>query len=134
MSKIHKFFSKQKVDWVDTQGNLYPASIEIVGAHEIVSRLERNGSARYFHWCEFDGGGWISGCMTLLPRRNLVLCRSCLTVLESTHRHDFVQCGCENHTFTDGGTDYTRIGGADLSMVEVLDGADGFGKPRRKSG
>lgn len=54
-------------------------------------------------------------------QRNIVLCKVCLAVLESTHRHDFVQCGCENHTFTDGGMDYQRIGGKDLGQVEVIE-------------
>jgi hypothetical protein len=52
--------------------------------------------------------------------RNLVFCRNCLETLESVHRHDFAQCGCENRTFTDGGTDYQRYGGRDMSLVEVI--------------
>ena len=53
--------------------------------------------------------------------RNIVMCKVCLTVMESTHRHDFVQCSCENGTFVDGGIDYQRIGGRDLSLVEVIE-------------
>lgn len=53
--------------------------------------------------------------------RNIVLCRGCLDVLESRHRHDFVQCKCENQTFVDGGTSYQRIGGKDLALVEVIE-------------
>lgn len=50
-----------------------------------------------------------------------VKCLKCNTILESKYRHDFVQCKCENKTFVDGGNDYCRYGGADLSLVEVLD-------------
>lgn len=47
-----------------------------------------------------------------------VVCRGCDTVLVSIDRHHFVQCGCENETFLDGGMDYQRIGGKDLSLIE----------------
>ncbi len=53
--------------------------------------------------------------------RNIVLCKDCLEVLESKHRHDFVQCSCENQTYTDGGIDYQRIGGKDLSRIEIIE-------------
>ena len=53
--------------------------------------------------------------------RNIVLCRGCLEALESKHRHDFVQCGCENRTFADGGADCQRYGGKDMSLVEVIE-------------
>ena len=122
----------QAVDWVDQQGNLYPAVITDVSFNEITARLDGKLSTRIFRWDEV-AGEWTCGGMALLPRRNLVLCRSCLTALESTYRHDFVMCGCENHTFVDGGLDYTRIGGADLSLVEVLDSVDGIRKPRGKT-
>ena len=49
--------------------------------------------------------------------RNRVKCLVCGTVLESLSRHDFQSCGCENQTFVDGGHDYSRVGGVDLSMV-----------------
>lgn len=49
-----------------------------------------------------------------------VRCKRCGEVLESRHRHDFVQCSCPNETFVDGGNDYLRCGGMDLSLVEVL--------------
>lgn len=58
--------------------------------------------------------------------RNIVLCKGCLDVLESKHCHDFVQCKCPNKTFTDGGTDYMRIGGVDMELVEVIE------NPRKK--
>jgi hypothetical protein len=40
--------------------------------------------------------------------RNAVRCKKCDTVLESKHRHDFVQCPCG--VFVDGGRDYLRGG------------------------
>jgi hypothetical protein len=53
-------------------------------------------------------------------RRNRVKCLYCGTVLESTSVHDFEACGCPNNTFTDGGLDYQRYGGIDMSVVKVL--------------
>ena len=52
--------------------------------------------------------------------RNRVQCMDCGAVLESTHRHDFVQCQCPNHSFVDGGHDYIRIGGMDMRKVRVI--------------
>ena len=40
--------------------------------------------------------------------RNRIRCHSCDTIIESTHRHDFVVCPCEA-VAVDGGTDYRRI-------------------------
>ena len=41
--------------------------------------------------------------------RNAAKCLECDEVIESTHRHDFVRCSCEN-LFVDGGLDYVRRG------------------------
>jgi hypothetical protein len=41
--------------------------------------------------------------------RNRAKCARCDTVVESTHRHDFVVCRCGS-IFVDGGTDYHRAG------------------------
>ena len=38
----------------------------------------------------------------------------------SEYRHDFVQCGCPNQAFTDGGLTYQRVGAMDLDRVEDL--------------
>ena len=43
-------------------------------------------------------------------RRNAARCRRCDTVVESTHRHDFVPCRC-GAIFVDGGLEYVRTGG-----------------------
>ena len=51
---------------------------------------------------------------------NSVRCLVCNTVLESKHQHHFVECGCKNQTFNDGGLLYTRVGAVDLDLVENL--------------
>lgn len=38
-------------------------------------------------------------------------------ILESKTTHDFQMCRCENQTFVDGGQDYRRAGGKDLSKI-----------------
>ena len=56
-------------------------------------------------------------------RRNAARCRRCDTVVESTHRHDFVPCRC-GAIFVDGGLEYVRAGGnpEDFeSLAEVED-------------
>lgn len=49
-----------------------------------------------------------------------IKCLACGMVLESIFRHNWVSCGCENETFVDGGQDYLRCGGVDLTLIEVL--------------
>jgi DNA-directed RNA polymerase subunit RPC12/RpoP len=49
--------------------------------------------------------------------RNRCKCLACGDIIESMHRHDFVTCKC-GAIFTDGGTDYVRRGGKDLSLIE----------------
>ena len=57
-----------------------------------------------------------------MKRKNSkIQCLFCDKILESTHRHDFVSCGCENGTFVDGGSDYLRMGGKDLDLIRILD-------------
>lgn len=51
---------------------------------------------------------------------NAVKCLECGVILESLHRHDFRSCGCPNQTFVDGGLDYRRYGGVDMSKVIPL--------------
>ena len=52
--------------------------------------------------------------------KNKCKCLGCGAILESTFRHDFVQCNCENATFTDGGYDYVRRGGVDMSLIKDI--------------
>lgn len=49
---------------------------------------------------------------------NRIQCKSCGEVLTSYNRHDYKTCGCENETMVDGGNDYQRYGGKDLSLVD----------------
>ena len=49
---------------------------------------------------------------------NRIQCKNCGEVLTSYNRHDYKTCGCENETMVDGGTDYQRYGGKDLSLVD----------------
>jgi len=48
---------------------------------------------------------------------NLAVCLCCGSVLNSTHRHDYVECDCANHSAVDGGTDYRKRCGVDLSKI-----------------
>lgn len=47
-------------------------------------------------------------------------CMVCGCEIQSKHRHDFIQCDC-NNCFVDGGNDYDRVGIQDKTMVEVWD-------------
>lgn len=53
-----------------------------------------------------------------------VKCLECGRIIESKYRHDFVVCGCDNHTFVDGGNSYMRVGGKDMSKIEVIHESD----------
>lgn len=52
--------------------------------------------------------------------RNVIKCLVCNTVLESKHRHHYVQCHCSNEAVTDGGLSYQRYMAKDLDLVENL--------------
>lgn len=52
-------------------------------------------------------GGWI-------------ICLGCKEKLHSMYRHDFKECKCSNHSFVDGGFDYIRYGGKDMSKIKFL--------------
>jgi hypothetical protein len=41
--------------------------------------------------------------------RNRAMCNKCGDVIESLHRHNFVECSCGN-IFVDGGLSYNRRG------------------------
>lgn len=49
---------------------------------------------------------------------NRIRCLKCGDIIESTYRHDFVQCSC-GACFVDGGHDYMRVGG-DINDWENL--------------
>ena len=52
--------------------------------------------------------------------RNAAKCLECDEVIESTHRHDFVRCSCEN-LFVDGGLDYVRRGSRSSNWVSLCE-------------
>lgn len=58
--------------------------------------------------------------MTTPAKLNCAVCRECGEILHSKHRHDFVICGCPNQSFVDGGSDYTRSGGVDLTKIKFV--------------
>lgn len=41
--------------------------------------------------------------------KNSIQCNFCGDIIESTYRHDFIECSCKA-CFVDGGHDYQRIG------------------------
>lgn len=51
---------------------------------------------------------------------NAIQCLECKTILVSFYRHDFKTCKCPNETMIDGGHDYLRYGGKDMSKIQVL--------------
>jgi len=55
---------------------------------------------------------------------NKAKCRKCGDIIESKHRHDFVNCKC-GAIFVDGGKDYLRRGGKDLEDIIELSEEDG---------
>lgn len=42
-------------------------------------------------------------------KTNKIICKNCKEVIESKHRHNFVECSC-GRVFVDGGKDYLRRG------------------------
>ena len=55
--------------------------------------------------------------------RSIVLCKGCLTCLESKFPHDSQECPCPNNTFVDGGpaVEARRYGGVDWTLIEVIE-------------
>jgi hypothetical protein len=50
---------------------------------------------------------------------NQLKCLQCEEILISHSRYDYKVCGCCNETMIDGGTDYLRYGGKDLSKIDL---------------
>ena len=63
---------------------------------------------------------WNSHEVIKVLTRNAIKCLVCNSVLESKHRHDYVQCKCSNEAATDGGLAYLRYMAKDLDLVENL--------------
>ncbi len=56
--------------------------------------------------------------------RNRAQCGVCKDIVESTFRHDFVQCKC-GAIFVDGGLAYIRRGGKLENIIEMCEWSDG---------
>ena len=56
----------------------------------------------------------------MIVSMNKIRCLNCGTILESKSVHDFQSCGCDNQTFVDGGDEYMRCGGMDMTLIEVF--------------
>lgn len=54
-----------------------------------------------------------------MTKVNRAQCLECNDIIESTYRHDFVQCSCQN-IFVDGGKDYFRSGARNMSAFLPL--------------
>lgn len=50
--------------------------------------------------------------------KNKAQCKKCGTIIESTFRHDFVECKC-GAIFVDGGRDYQRWGGEPEDFIDL---------------
>lgn len=46
-----------------------------------------------------------------------VQCLNCGEILQSKDIHDFQHCDCHNYTFVDGGSQYCRYGGMDMTKI-----------------
>lgn len=55
--------------------------------------------------------------------RNRAKCKLCRDVIESTFRHDFVECKCRA-IFVDGGKAYLRRGGKREDIIELSEFTD----------
>lgn len=55
--------------------------------------------------------------------RNAAKCAKCHDVIQSVHRHDFVECECGS-IFVDGGNEYMRAGGAKEDFIALYVSTD----------
>lgn len=82
---------------------------------------------------------FVSGCtveqMDKERFQSAVLCTQCDTILYSIARHHYHTCDCPNQTMVDGGKDYLRYGGMNMSKIMLvnLDLVTGeiVGKPKK---
>jgi hypothetical protein len=52
--------------------------------------------------------------------QNAILCKKCGTIVNSTHVHDYVVCGCENNVMVDGGLEYLKCSPGEGDSGELL--------------
>ena len=50
---------------------------------------------------------------------NRVQCKACNEILTSYYGHDYKTCSCPNETMVDGGNNYQRYGGVNLTLVDT---------------
>jgi hypothetical protein len=50
---------------------------------------------------------------------NRVQCKACDEILTSYYGHDYKTCSCPNETMVDGGNNYQRYGGVNLTLVDT---------------
>ncbi len=48
------------------------------------------------------------------------VCLLCNKVIFSVNRHDYRKCGCPNETVVDGGREYLRYGGKDMTKIKLV--------------
>lgn len=53
-----------------------------------------------------------------MKRKNRILCKICLDIIESKHCHDYITCSC-GAISADGGNDYFKRGGKAEDMVDL---------------
>lgn len=49
---------------------------------------------------------------------NRIQCKACNEILTSYYGHDYKTCSCPNETMVDGGNNYQRYGGVNLTLVD----------------
>lgn len=61
------------------------------------------------------------------------ICLKCNEILQSRHRHDYVTCHCDNKTMLDGGDEYLRTGGMEMTLVKAFSTQEEFHKYLKKN-
>lgn len=65
-------------------------------------------------------------------KHNRIQCKFCGDIIESKHRHDFVECSCGS-CFTDGGHDYMRCAGDFIDLSEWEEVPDDYQEEEEES-
>jgi hypothetical protein len=84
-----------------------------------------NGHKDYVMLSKTGDGRWfISGKdkadMEEWKLQSAIHCLLCDTVLYSITGHHYHKCGCANETMVDGGRNYLRYGGRDMTLVKPI--------------
>lgn len=87
--------------------NNFPQGFQVLCFNcQWIKRVENN---------EGNRGGYV-----IKKKITKVQCLGCGEILESKEVHDFQHCGCPNHTFVDGGSEYCRYGGRDMNKILIF--------------